>query len=130
MSRLHKNETRALKAQYFYSDDAQMDVNKDDSDFQDADCDAQDVYKSHIALLFLKMQEQCILPSSTVQFIFDSLKALIALTVEHIEENVEGVCKKNNVMRSPKSGFTGLQRFSGGLRPVTAFLVTTSADNI
>ena len=57
-----------------------------------------DVYKKHVGMLLLKLQQQCMLPSSTLQIIFDSVKDLIALVVDKILENMRNVCTKNNVV--------------------------------
>ena len=68
-----------------------------------------DAHKRHLAMLLLKLQEQCMLPSSIIQIIFDSLKDLIALTVENVQQNVKNVCQENNIAPKP---CLGLWQFS------------------
>ena len=93
MSRSHRS-SKVLKPQYFHT--GSTDNESDDCD-TDSESMEHDVYKKHVAMLLLKLQEQCMLPCSTLQIIVDSLKELIALTVDKIQENMKTVCVKNNV---------------------------------
>jgi len=102
MSRLHRND-KNINNQYVHNDSTDSHHINMDHDIEnesvgnELDPDAQDEYKKHFALLLLKLQEQCMLPNATVQIIFDSIKELIALTVENMQENVKNVCQENKI---------------------------------
>jgi hypothetical protein len=58
---------------------------------------ADDEKTKYVALLFLKLQESCMLSRSTVQTVFDNLKQTVELAGCNAMQAVNAVCLANGI---------------------------------
>ena len=100
MSRQHQNDriiNPLYNSKYLHlNDNVHNDVESvgDSSESMNSE---QDVCRRHVAVLFLKLQEQCMLPNSTVQTIMSSFQDFLDLAVDNIAQKVDNVCSTYNI---------------------------------
>jgi len=95
MSRCHKGSAD-VDGTYTQSNDGETHTMQEGTgtDFESYD---EDMYTKHLELFLLKLQEDCMLSSSTIQTILDGFKELTHLHVNNINQNVVKICQDNNI---------------------------------
>ena len=97
MSRCHKGSAD-VDASHQQSSNAETARMQEESEFDTGgETYDENTYTKHLGLFLLKLQEDCLLSSSTIQTILDGFKELTSLLINSIQQTVVNICQDSNI---------------------------------
>ena len=96
MSRCHKGSAD-VDGTYKQSSNADTPRMQEGSEFDTGETCDENMYTKHLCLFLLKLQEDCMLSSSTIQTILDGFKEITSLLTNNIHQTVVKICQDSNI---------------------------------